>query len=162
MLDSATPDQIAVFIQEYVRREHQPDAGVLAVIAADLRDPQWLPHHVAEMILSKPEIQAAISAVRAVYKPPEIKEVSAETITADAETIFEKAKNDRQYTAALAAKKLQAEIAGLLKKDININVRHSVETMTDEQLEAIARRAPIDAEFKEVGGLPVTVSDAAT
>ena len=153
MTIDADPERLAVFIQEYIRREQQPDAGVLAVIAADLRDPQWLPHHVAELLLARSDIRAAIIAAREFYKPPTIKEVSAATITADAEVIFEKAKGDRQYTAALAAKKLQAEIAGLLKKDIEITHKHVI-SMSDSDLEAVARSGVIDAEFKEVGGLP--------
>lgn len=153
MTFDADPERLAVFIQEYIRREQQPDAGVLAVIAADLRDPQWLPHHVAELLLARSDIKAAITAARAFYKPPGIKEVSAATITADAETIFQKATGDRQYTAALAAKKLQAEIAGLLKREIDVTVKHVV-SMSDRDLEAVARSGVIDVEFKEVGGLP--------
>ena len=162
MTIDASAEQLAVFIQEYIRREQQADAGVLAVIAADLRDPQWLPHHVAELLLSRQDVQAGILAARSFYKPPEIKEVTAATIMADAETIFQKAKDDRQYTPALAAKKLQAEISGLLRKEIDINVRHTVETLPDSKLEEIAKRGVIDGEFREVGGLPATIVDVAS
>lgn len=148
MIDSS-PEQLAVFIQEYIRREHQPDAGVLAVIAADLRDPQWLPHHVAEIILSRTDIQAAIKAAREFYKPPQVEEITAATLLADAETIFQKAKDDRQYTPALAAKKLQAEIKGLLKREIDVKVTHIV-GMSDADLERVARQGVIDGEFKEI------------
>ena len=151
------PEKLALFVQEYIRREGQEDAGVVAVVASQLRNPQYLPHQIAERLLATPEIQAAIKAVRAAYKPATLKEASAAPISADMEPVFESAMNNRQYTAAIAAKKLQAELHGLLKKEVNVNVTHSAVMMSDAQLEAIARKQPIDAEFTEVGGLPTVV-----
>lgn len=156
------PDQLATFIQEYVRRENEPDAGPRAVIAAQLRDPRYLPHHVAEMLLSKPEIQASIAVIRKTYKAADVKEVSIATLTADMEVIYQEAKMARQFTAAIAAKKMQAEMAGYLNKDINVNVRHSIATMTDGDLEKIARKQVVEGEFTDVSpitGLPVVVDD---
>lgn len=156
-LYNANAEQLAAFVQEYVRRENQPDAGVVAVIASGLRDPQWLPHQVAERLLARAEIQALIKIVRGVYKPPEMKEVSIDSISFDVEALYQDAKDARQFTAALACKKLQAELHRLITKDVNVNVRHSITSMSDADLEAIAKRAPIDAEFSEVrGGLPAT------
>ena len=154
MTIDADPERLAVFIQEYIRREQQPDAGVLAVIAADLRDPQWLPHHVAELLLARSDIRAAIIAAREFYKPPEIKQVTAHTLLADAETVFQKAKDDRQYTAALAAKRLQADLLGLSKSTVDINITHRVEDMSTAQLMKIAtageKETIIDTEFTEI------------
>lgn len=153
------PDKLALFVQEYIRREGQEDAGVVAVIYSQLRNPQYLPHQIAERLLATPEIQGAIKAVRAVYKPVAMKEISADSISADMEPLFESAIENRQYTAAIAAKKLQAELHGLLKKDINVNVTLSKTSMTDAQLEAIAKKEAIDVEFSEVtGGLPSVVN----
>lgn len=154
------PEKLATFIQEYVRRDGADDAGSVAVIAAGLRDPRWLPHHVAEHLLAKPEIQAGIKILRAVYKPTVGKEVSADTISMDMETLYQEAKDARQFTAAISAKKLQAELFGLVNKEINVNVRHTAATMADSALEAIAKRGAIDAEFTDVtpaSGLPAIV-----
>lgn len=149
------PEHLATFVQEYVRREGQPDAGVAAVVASQLRMPQWLPHQVAEMLLARSEIQAAIRAAKSFYKPPESKDVSADSISLDMEDVFQQAMSARQFTAAIGAKKIQAEILGILTKHIDINVRHTLTTMTDSELEAIAKRGAIDAEFTEVRhGLP--------
>lgn len=146
----ADPDQLAIFVQEYVRRESEADAGTLAVIAAQMRDPQWLPHQLADVLLQKPEIQAAVKAIRQVYKPKGIQEVSVDTISMDMEAIYQDAKDARQFTAAIAAKKLQAEIRGILTKNVNIHVKHTVGTMADAQLEAIAKQAVIEGEFTDV------------
>lgn len=153
--NDASTEQLAAFVQEYVRRENQPDAGPVAVIASGMRDPMWLPHQVAERLLAKPEIQAAIKALRTVYRPAEMKEVSVDSVSADLEQVYQEAKDARQFTAAIAAKKVQAELHKLINKDVNVNVRHTVGNMSDADLEAIAKRAPIDAEFTEVKtGLP--------
>lgn len=156
----SNPENLAAFVQEYVRRETQPDAGVLAVIAAQLRDPQWLPHQIAERLLAQPEIQAAIKACRAFYKPPDTKEVSADTVSMDMENVFQEAMNARQFSAAIAAKKLQSEIVGLLVKNVNINVRHTIGTMPDSELEAIAKRGAVDAEFRDVTNVPAVIDAA--
>lgn len=157
----ADPEQLATFVQEYVRRESQADAGSLAVIASQLRDPRWLPHQIAERLLATPAIQAAIVAVRKVYRPPETKDVSVDTISADMEVLYQEAKDARQFTAAIAAKKLQAEISGFLVKTIDVNVRHSKTTMTDAELEAIIKRATLEGEFTDVTGLPAVVNVSA-
>lgn len=155
-----SPSRLAAFVQEYVRRENQADAGVLAVIAADLRDPQWLPHQIAERMLARREIQAAIMVLRAAYKPPEIREVSAETISMDMEALYQEAKTARQFTAAIAAKKLQAEVNSLLVKKLDINVNHRA-SLTDAELEAIAKRGVIEGEFTTVSTALTVVNESA-
>ncbi len=155
----ADPEMLATFVQEYVRREDEADAGTHAIIASQLRDPRWLPHQMAEMLLAKPEIQAAVQVLRSVYKPKPIAEVSVATISADMEVLYQEAKNARQFTAAISAKKLQAELHGMISKDITVRVTHSVASMADSELEAIARRGIIEGEFVEVAGLPAVVTN---
>ena len=155
------PDKLAMFVQEYVRREHQDGAGAAAVIAAQLRDPRWLPHQMAEQLLDNPAMQAAIKAVRAVHKPRDMSEISLDTILMDTELLFQDAKDARQFTAALGIKKLQAELKGLLNKTIDLNVRHSISTMSDAELEALARKKAIDGEFTDVtNAVAAITSDA--
>lgn len=144
------PEKLATFILEYLRNEGKDDAGVLAVTAADLRHPQYLPHSIAEYLLSSPEIQAAIKAARPSHKPSGQKKVSAETISQDMEVIYQRALDDRQYTAAIAAKKLQGEAAGVITKNIDVNIKHTITTMSDADLERIAKSVPIEGEFKDV------------
>lgn len=144
------PEKLAIFVQEYVRHEGQEDAAVIAMSRADLRDPRFHPVTLADRVLAKPEIQAAIRAVRAVSKPEIMVDITAASITNDLENLYQKCMDERQYTPAIAAKKTQAELAGLLKRDITITHKHAVSDMTDEQLEQIAKRKPIDVEFKDV------------
>lgn len=151
------PEKLAIFVQEYVRLDGQEDAHVIAITRADLRNPQYHPATLADRLLAKPEIQAAIQAVRNVYKPQRSTDVSADTLINDMEAMYQKCVDERQYTPAISAKKMQAELLGLLKKDITVNVKHTVTSMTDAQLEAIAKRAPIDGEFTEVSSTGLSV-----
>lgn len=150
------PEKLALFVQEYVRREGQEDAGVVAVISSQLRNPQYLPHQIAERLLNTPEIQAAIKAVRAVYKPIAIREVSAASISADMQDVYQQALEHRQFTAAIQAKTRQAELHGLIRKDININISHRAQDFTTAELMRIAQDGPerrvdaIDGDFTEV------------
>jgi len=125
------PDKLATFVTEYLRNEGRDDAGILAVTAADLWNPQYLPHSIAEYLLASPEIQAAIKVTRGLSKPMAQRLVSVETISQDMEVIFQRAVNDRQYTAAIAAKKLQGEAHGLLVKNVAVTHTHTTTTMSD-------------------------------
>ena len=160
-------DQLATFVQEYVRREDEPDAGPYAVIAAQLRDPRYLPQHVAEILLARDDVQALVRIVRQMQKPREVKAVTEDTIMTDLEVLFQDSKQARQFSAAIACKKLQADIKGLSQRTINVNVKHSLGTMADADLEAIAKRAAIDGEFTDVTpmaasapGLPTVVPNS--
>lgn len=144
------PEKLAIFVQEYVRHDGREDAAIIAITRADLRDPRFHPETLADRVLAKPEIQAAIRAVKAVSRPAIAATVSADTLINDMEAIFQKCLDERQYTPAIAAKKTQAELLGLLKKDITITHKHTVSDMTDAQLEQIAKRKPIDAEYTDI------------
>lgn len=145
-----TPEKLAIFVQEYVRHDGQDDAHIIAVTRADLRDPQYHPATIAERLLAKPEIQAAIQAVKSMYRPNATTDVTSDTIMNDMEALYQKCVDERQYTPAISAKKMQAEILGLLKRDINVNVKHSITGMSDAELEKIAKRGAIEGEYTDV------------
>jgi len=150
--EGAYTQQDATFVVEYLRREGQSDAAVVACINARLSRPHEHIARTAEWMLSRPEIKAAIATARESFKSqvPVSGEVTRDTITADVEDIFKMAKDDRHYPAALNAKKLQAELHGLLKQDIQVTHRHMA-VLPDEELERIAAKAStIDGEFKRI------------
>lgn len=150
------PEKLALFVQEYIRREGQEDAGVVAVVAAQLRNPQYLPHQIAERLLATPEIQGAIKAAKSFYHPTPSREVSPASISTDMEDVFQKALEARQFSAAIQAKSKQAELHGFIRKDVNINISHRVQDFTTAELLRIARDGPeklletIDGTFTEV------------
>lgn len=143
-------ERLAVFVQEYVKHESQPDAGVIAVIRSCLRGP-FVPAVMAERTLARPEVQAAITAARSFYKPRTTTDVTPQSLTDDLETVFQKAIDDKQYAPAINAKRLQADLYGLTKTTVDVNITHRVEDMSTAELQRIAARAKtVDAEFTEV------------
>lgn len=144
------PEKLAIFVQEFVRHDGKDDAAIIAITRSDLRDPRFHPETLADRVLAKPEIQAAIRAVRAVSKPALGSSVTTDSLVNDMQMLYEKCVDERQYTPAIAAKKLQGELTGALNKNITLTVKHSVSDMTDAQLEAIAKRKTIDGEFTDV------------
>lgn len=150
------PEKLAIFVQEYVRHEGADDCNVISVIRADLRDPRYHPATIAERLLAKPEIQAAIQVLKAVYKPAQVRDVSQQSLSDDAESLYQRCLDERQYQPALAAKRFQAELHSIIKKDAPVVINNNL-TLTDAQLEKIAKSAPIDGEFKTVVGTGISV-----
>lgn len=151
-----TPEQLAVFTQEYCRHIDQPDAAVIAVTRAGLRDPMWPPQIVAERYLARDDVQAMVSVLKQVFKPRETTEVTTQTLSEAAEEIAQNALRDRQYQPAIAARKFQAELHGLLTQKIEHTHKVTVKTLTDEQLEKIAAGGIIEGEFKQLPAVDAT------
>lgn len=150
MIGDETPDKLAAFVTEFIRHESQPDAAVIAVTRAGLRDPAWPPSMMAERYLAMPEIQSMIEVARKFYKPRETKDVSTQTISDDVEQVYQAALQDRQYQAAIGAKKLQAELHSLLKQQIEHTHNVTVKTLSDEELQRRIRQRTINGEFSEI------------
>lgn len=153
--DAATPEQLAVFCQELVRAGDQPDAAVIAVTRAGLRDPQWPPAVVAERYLARDDVQAMVSVLKQVFKPRETKDISQQSITDDLEDVFQKAVQDRQYQPAIAAKKLQAEMAGMIRTKVDFTIANKVTELTTAELLKIASKSKVvDVDFVDVTPTP--------
>lgn len=144
------PEKLAAFVSEFLRHESQPDAGVIAVTRAGLRDPAWPPSMMAERYLAMPEIQAMLDMARRFYKPREVKDVSTSSLSDDMEDVYQRALTDRQYQAAISAKKIQAELHSLLKQQVEHTHNITVKTVSDAQLEKIAAGGIVEGEFKEI------------
>lgn len=127
-------EQAIIFIQEYLKTGN----AMVACSRAGIRDPRYTMEVVAERYLNRDDIQVALKAFDKLQVAAQPIEVGRESIVADMQVVFEKALSDRQYGSAISAKKLQALISGLISAKIDITHRHSVESMTDEQLMRIA------------------------
>jgi hypothetical protein len=99
------------------------------------------PRMVAEQALARPEIKAGIEVFKAAMDPAAAVEITRDSVIADIESIFQDARETKDYGAALAAKKLQAALMGLLVNRQMIDVAHhrDPKEMTTLQLEAFLR-----------------------
>lgn len=145
-----TPQKDAVFIESYF---NSGDA-VAACVEAGIQMVEWPVTIVAKAMLDRVEIQAAIATLKRLRKDGVTsQQITRDSIVADMQSLFEtwKAVDPK---AALAAKRLQAELLSLLDKNININVKHSADQMSEAQLMAIINQKPIDGEYTDVTDVP--------
>lgn len=141
MVEITTLDPTMVFVKEYVATGD----ALAACITADIRyldDMETLyPRAViAQRMLEKPEVQAAIKAVRMIQNSPDPVEITHRSIAADMEKVFAEAMRTEDFKAAISAKNLQANVLGLLEQKISFTMHKSVIDMTDEELIAIINK----------------------
>lgn len=150
--DATTPEVDTIFAMEYVRHKHEPTAGVIACIKANIRDRDCHISMTADRMLKRPEIKTAIALLEKTYKSAVTEDVSVQTITSNLERLAQRAEEDRQYPAAIAAQKLIAQLHKLLDTNISMTITHKAEEMTTDQLmKIVSKSAPvtINGDFTE-------------
>jgi hypothetical protein len=90
---------------------------------------------VAEYLLDRPDIQAALRAAKAseIRKTAPV-DITRESIISDLDVIHQSAMIEKDYTPAIAAKKLQATLMGMVQENIQVTHNLDVTRMTDAQL----------------------------
>lgn len=132
-------DPETIFCQEYARSGDALDAIITAgIVNEDDAKVQFPKRVLAERLLARADIQAAIKAIRAMDSAVEQVEITHRSIAADMETVYAAALTAKDFKAAIAAKNLQAGVMGLLEQKIRITSHKSVEDMTTAELAAIA------------------------
>lgn len=145
----ANPHADATFVAEFLRTNDP----IKACVAAGFLDPQYRAEDCAATVMARAEIAAAIQSGRALA----VSRVKNGTYTVkrlqdDMEDVFQSSLKDGKYPAAIAAKRLQAELGRLLKQEIEVTHTHKVEDMTTDQLMRIVNKKPvtIEGESQEV------------
>lgn len=145
-----TPD--AVFVQEYLK---SGDAK-LACVRAGLSDSRYALAVIAERHLKRPEIQAAIAAVKALGVKRERVEYSRELLLDELQAIHDRSVETGQMTAAISALKEQSALLGYREQTVNFNVNVNPRELPLADLEAMvaklaADRGVIEGEYSVVG-----------
>lgn len=134
-------DPETIFCQEYAKSGDALDAFVTAGLAADPgSEMQYGKRVLADLLLQRADIQAAIKAIRAMDQAIEQIETTHRSIAADMERVFAEAMKGEDFKAAISAKTLQANVLGLLEQKISITGHKSVTDMTDAELLAIMKK----------------------
>ena len=129
----------------------QGDDPVAACIRAGLQNFQYHPEVWVRQILERPEIVHAIETLREAAKRQQTIAVTRQSVVADMQDIFQKAMEVGDFKEAIASKKLQAGLLGLLVEKKEVVVRRGVDEMSDDELARIAGEGHVvDAEFEEV------------
>lgn len=106
---------------------------------------------VAQYMLERPDIQAMLKMAETL-KPKAAVEITRESIVSDLDVIHAAAVRASDYTPAIAAKKLQAQLAGFLQENVTVTHRLDVTQMTDERIMELltAKSKHIEGDFTEV------------
>lgn len=124
------PERDAAFVKHFTRTGDAVAACAQArvfCVGYDMRD-------VAAYQLARPEVQRLISVVeeRKATEPP--MEFTKDSVISDFQNVYDRALDAGEFQAAIAAKKTQAQVLGLLDQNINLNVKTDVNSMSDEQI----------------------------
>lgn len=113
---------------------------------------------VAEYLLDRCDIQEAIKAVKdSKARKPASVDITRESIISDLDSIHRSAMIDKDYTPAIAAKKLQAQLAGHLVDNVQVTHRMDPKMMTDEELIKIINLKRKQIESKMIDVTPIGI-----
>mgnify|MGYP003393119859 FL=1 len=131
MLD-IRPDPImdGMFVKIYVQTGDALDAYV----RAGYKVHGYEGRTVTEYLLERPDIQLAIAAASAARSSKSPVEITRDSIISDLEDIHSNAMMDKEYAPAIAAKKLQAQLAGHLVENVQVTHKMDPKMMTDAEL----------------------------
>jgi len=146
MLAEPTPEQVALFVECYVRT----DDGLKAAQQAKLLNPMYSIETIVARLLERPDVCAAISILKKQKKDHVSVEVTRESLEAAAQNLYDTSMSMGDNKTALACLRFQAELKKLLGQDVTLTVKHDVSALTDAQLAAIVAGKPIDADFTDV------------
>ena len=121
----------AIFVRIFLQTGDALDACKRAGFVAHGYDDRM----IAEYLLERPDIQAAMRASRdSTARKSAPVEITRESIISDLDIIHQSAMVDKDYTPAIAAKKLQATLMGMVQENIQVTHNLDVTRMTDAQL----------------------------
>lgn len=130
------PRRLELFAREYVRT----GSLITSVQRAGVQNPAFRIGVWGEMLLARNDVAAWVEDERAVEaaRPPKV--YTREVLTEDFQEIYERAMNEGEFTPAVSAKKAQAELLGLMEKNVNVTFNTKVTEMPMEALEAELKR----------------------
>jgi len=111
---------------------------------------------VAEYLLDRPDIQVALRAAKeSETRKTAPVDITRESIISDLDVIHQSAMIEKDYTPAIAAKKLQATLMGMVQENIQITHNLDVTRMTDAQLVQMIAAKSRQEDLKMIDVTPV-------
>lgn len=152
------PTQDDLFVEQLLIHEDKPDGVEIAARLAGFSSLEnsgaiYSPRVIADYHFNRPEIQAALRIARKFKRPARHSgEPTADSIYAAMDVVFERSLATNNAAGAVAAVKLSAQVAGLLKENVVHTHKLDLTTLSDSQLAAIATRKPktIEADYADV------------
>jgi len=126
------------FAREYART----GSLTIAIQRSGVQNPAYRMGVWGEILLTRPDVFARFEEEKAAFEKERgnIKPYTREAITEDFQEIYEQAMREGEFTPAVSAKKAQAELLGLMEKNVNVTFTTKVTEMPMEALELELKR----------------------
>lgn len=148
-MNALVSDQDRAFVEEMVLSGDP----LYATMRAGIREAGVELRIIAQKMIDRPDIQAAIAELKRQNKYAQPIEITNRSIAEDMERVYDAAFSDKDWKAAISAKSTQAQMLGLLVSKVEITRVLDVTQMSDAQLAAIAAGSAavvIDGESERV------------
>lgn len=132
-LPEMTVARLPDFAREYVRCGNV----VTAIQRARVQNSMYRIAVWGDRLLADPGVRAMIADAQAELdaEPKRPKEYTRESIADDFQEVFERALENEEFSPAVSAKAKQAELLGLMEKNVRLTVTTNVAEMSMEDLE---------------------------
>lgn len=130
-------DAERLFCEQVVKTNDPLKAWITARVQVD---PRYTREVQVERLMELPQIKTAIEELRKIEPAPRPIRKTREALDEDVEDIYGKALGDKDYTNALKAKQLQAQLRGMLVEKREITVTSDPDKITSADLKAFIAR----------------------
>lgn len=133
LMSDGARERLPDFAREYVRCGNP----VTAIQRARVQNTMYRMAVWADKLLADPDVRAMIEDAQAELdaEPKRQKEYTRESIADDFQEVFERALEEGEFSPAVSAKAKQAEVLGLMEKNVRLTVTTNVAEMSMEDLE---------------------------
>jgi len=146
------PVQESNFVRIYLKTGD----AVEAVIRTGLLYGTVDPRDIADEMLASQRVQELIASMQP-QPSKKASEITRESIISDFERIHGEAMVEKDFGAAIAAKKNQATLMGLVQENVQVTHKMDVTRMTDEQIEKILEKRLKQNELKMIDVTPTPI-----
>lgn len=151
-MNALVSDQDRAFCEEMILSGDP----LYAAMRAGIREPGTELRIIAQRMIDRPDIQAAIAELKRQNKYAQPIEITNRSIAEDMERVYDAAFSDKDWKAAISAKSTQAQMLGLLINKVEVTRKKSIHDMSDAELDEI-----IAKKYKTIDGAAVRVQEDA-
>ena len=127
-----------VFVETYVRNGKD---GAAAIRKAGLQDPRYDVNYVIRGLLEREDIQAAIASAEAMAQVNrDVSQYTREYFLHRLAEVSDRSLEANQFSSAISATKLQAQLLGLLEETVNIKHTVSARELPLAELRALVAK----------------------
>ena len=133
LMSDGARERLPDFAREYVRCGNV----ITAIQRARVQNSMYRIAVWGEKLLADPDVQAMVAEAQAELdaEPKRVREYTRESLADDFQEVYERALEEGEFSPAVSAKAKQAELLGMMEKNVRLTVTTNVAEMSMEELE---------------------------